>query len=295
VFNLQVLIMKTRMFQSSLLAITVITALAFTAGKVVAQDSSATTNAQPVAASQPAPKLSYGVPQILQLAQAKVSDGIIVQYIQNSGTIYTPSASEIIYLHQQGVSDNVLNAMLDQRLRLTGSTEPTPPAPADSSAAQTATTAAAQPSVTYVEAAPAYTPSSTVYVIPDTQTYDYYNWYYGQPYYYYPYASSYYDYGWSYPSVSFSLGYVGGWGGNFHDGFHGGNPGGSHPGFGGGFQGGGSHDGFGGGSRGGSGSGFQGGGSRGGSGGGFQGGGSRGGSRGGFQGGGSRGGGSRGR
>ena len=165
--------MKTHSLQSSFLAIAAITALAFLTGNVVAQDSSATTNAQPAAASQPAPKLSYGVPQILQLAQAKVSDGIIVQYVQNSGTIYTPTASEIIYLHQQGVSDIVLNAMLDQRRRLTGSTEPTMPAPAGSSAAQTAATTAAQPSVSYVETAPDYTPSSTVYVIPDTQTYDY--------------------------------------------------------------------------------------------------------------------------
>ena len=278
------------MFQNSLLAVAIVAALGFTAGTISAQDS--LNAAQPTAASQPAPKLSYGVPQILQLAQAKVSDGIIVQYIQNSGTIYTPNASEIIYLHQQGVSDIVLNAMLDQRRRLTGSTEPTMPAPAGSSAAQTATTAVTQPSVTYIETTPAYTPSSTVYVIPDTQTYNYDTYYYQEPYYYpyvnYPfggnyYVGSYYDYGWSYPSVSFSLGYVGGWGGYSHDGFHGG----SHPGFGGGFQGGGSHDGFGGGSR--SGGGFQGGGTRGGSGGGFQGGGSRGGSGGGSRGGGSRG------
>ncbi len=32
--------------------------------------------------------------------------------------------------------------------------------------------------MTYVQTAPAYVPSSTVYVIPDTQTYQYYNNYY---------------------------------------------------------------------------------------------------------------------
>ncbi len=160
--------MKTRMIQNSLLAVAIVTAITFAAGTVIAQES--TSAAQTAAASLPAPKLSYGVPQILQLAQAKVSDGVIVQYIQNSGTIYTPSASEIIYLHQQGVSDAVLNAMLGQRLRLTGTTEPNMPAPAESSAVQTATTAAAQPSVAYIETTPAYTPSSTVYVVPNTQT-----------------------------------------------------------------------------------------------------------------------------
>ena len=287
------------MIQSPLLAVAAIAAFAFASGNVLAQDSSATTNAQPVAAGQPAPKLSYGVPQILQLVQAKVSDGIIVQYIQNSGTIYTPTASEIIYLHQQGVSDIVLNAMLDQRQRLTGSTEPALPAPADSGAAQTAATTTVQPSVTYVEPAPAYTPSSTVYVIPGTQTYSYDTYYYQEPYYYpyvnYPFGGNYYvgsyDYGWSYPSVSFSLGYIGGWGGHDRDDFRGG----SRPEFGGGFQGGGSHAGVGGGFRSGGGSrsglggGFQGGGSRGGTGGGFQGGGSRGGFGGGSRGGGSRG------
>ena len=105
--------MKTGNLQSSLLAIAAVTAFAFAAGNVVAQDSTTT--------AQPAPQLSYGVPQVLQLEQAKVSDGNIVSYIQNSGTIYALKADEIVYLKQQGVSDAVLNAMLNQRSRLTGS------------------------------------------------------------------------------------------------------------------------------------------------------------------------------
>src|SRR5438067_6721187 len=68
--------------------------------------------------------LSHGVPQVLQLSQANVGDDVIVRYIQNSGTIYALSAPEIVYLKQEGVSDAVLGAMLDQRKRLTGSTEP---------------------------------------------------------------------------------------------------------------------------------------------------------------------------
>ena len=83
--------MKTRNLQNSLLAIAAVAALAFTAGNVAAQDSTAAA-AQPAAASQPAPQLSYGVPQVLQLVQAKISDGIIVSYIQNSGTIYSLKA-----------------------------------------------------------------------------------------------------------------------------------------------------------------------------------------------------------
>ena len=66
-------------------------------------------------------------------------------------------------------------------------------------------TAVAQPTVTYVQTVP----SSTVYVIPDTQTYQYYNNYY--PYYgYYPYYS-----GWYYPPVSFSFGFGGGYHGGY--------------------------------------------------------------------------------
>jgi hypothetical protein len=205
--------MKTKYFQSSLLAIAAVTALDITVGNVAAQDSTAATAAQPVTTSQPATQLSYGVPQVLQLEQAKVSDGIIVNYIQNSGTIYSLTAGEIIYLKQQGASDNVLNAMLNQRSRLTGSTEPS-----NTTAGSTDTSAqtyvAAAPAVTYVQTAP----PSTVYVIPDTQTYHYDAWYYGSnPYYSYP-AYGYYGgyYGW--PSVSLSFG----WGGGYRGGWHGG-------------------------------------------------------------------------
>ena len=201
--------MKTRNVQNSLLAIATVTTLAFTAGNVAAQDSTA----QPAVVSQPAPQLSYGVPQVLQLAQAKVSDGIIVSYIQNSGTIYSLQADEIVYLKQEGVSDPILNAMLAQRSRLTGSTEP-------ATTTASSTTASAQnyaPAVTYVQTAPAYVPSSTVYIIPDTQTYEYDAWYYGhRPY------SGYYGYYGSYPAVSFSFGFGDRWGGYYGGGYHGG-------------------------------------------------------------------------
>jgi hypothetical protein len=205
--------MKTKRFRSSLLVIAA-AALAFTAGNVVAQDSTTAAaqlaTAQLAAPSPPALQLSYGVPQVLQLVQAKVSDGIIVNYIQNSGTIYSLTAGEIIYLKQQGASDNVLNAMLDQRNRLTGSTGTSATTTASSTDASAQTSAPAAPAVTYVQTAPAYVPSSTVYVIPDTQTYQYY----GGPYYSYPYYGGYY--GW--PAVSLSFG----WGGRYGGGWHGG-------------------------------------------------------------------------
>src|ERR1700744_1811892 len=51
-----------------------------------------------------APQLSYGVAQILQLTQAKVSDDTVVAYVKNSGNSYGLDANQIIYLRQQGVS-----------------------------------------------------------------------------------------------------------------------------------------------------------------------------------------------
>lgn len=198
-----------------------LTALALLTFTAAAQDSSnaAGATAQTAATVQTAPQLSYGVPQILEMSRAKVSDGTIITYIQNGGTIYALNAEQIVYLKQQGVSDAVLNAMLNQRSRLAQSAttqSASQPNNSDNSSAQTAN-AVAQPTVTYVQTIP----STSVYVIPDTQTYDYYT------YYYHPF------YAWPYPAVTFSVGWGGGWHGGYHGGWHGG---GYH---GGGFHGGG--------------------------------------------------------
>ncbi|HEX5397801.1 MAG TPA: hypothetical protein VFY06_01995 [Verrucomicrobiae bacterium] len=220
--------MKTRNISKPLLATAVFTILMFAAGNMAAQEPTASSEpvvaiqpastSQPAAAVQPAPQLSYGVPQVLQLVEAKVSDNIIVTYIQNSGTIYSLSPGEIVYLKQQGASDAVLNAMMNQRNRVLGSTE-TAAAPANSSAsaspASTGNQAAAPaPPVAYVPAQ-----SSTVYVIPDTQTYRYNAWYYGAtPYYYYPYPY----YNWPAVSLSFGWGSYNYSGGGYHGGYYGG-------------------------------------------------------------------------
>lgn len=244
VLNLQVPIMKTSLLRKSVLAIAGITLLTFLVGRAAAQEPTTATQpaAQLVAASQPAPELSYGVPQVLQLVQAKVSDDIIVNFIQNSGTIYALQANEIVYLKQQGMSDTVLNAMLNQRSRLASSTAPAPAAAASASASYTPPAATAQPAAVYAPSAQ----SSMVYVIPDTQTYRYNAWFYGAtPYYYYPYYGGYY--GWPAVSLSFGWGnYNGGsyhyYGGGYHGGYYGGwRGGGGYPpaGSGGGYRGGG--------------------------------------------------------
>jgi hypothetical protein len=200
--------MKTPRFQKTFLAVIAAAGLAFS-----------------VAAQNSVPPLAYGVPQVLQLVQAKVSDDVIISYIHNSGDSYGLDANQIIYLRQQGASDGVLNAMLTQP-RPTSVSVSAPTAPPDNSyRAQTPATYAPAPAPTYVQSAPA-----TVYVVPDSQTY-YYNTY-SQPY-YYPYSY--------FPSISLGFAFGGGsyFRGGYYGGYHGGGFHGGGGSIGGGFHGGG--------------------------------------------------------
>jgi hypothetical protein len=224
--------MKTQKFQKPRLTIVALTLLALVAGGALAQDASTSTAAadatQPAAVSQAAPNLSYGVSDVLQLSQAKVGDSTIINYVRNSGNNYGLNAAQIIYLRQQGVSAAVINAMLDQHSQAaqTPSATTAPPAVDSNASSAPAATVVAQPTVTYVQTVP----SSSVYIIPDTQTYYYNNWLYNHsPY--YAYCPGYY---WPYSTVSVSYiggrgwvgyrgGYHGGWhSGSFHSGWHGG-------------------------------------------------------------------------
>jgi hypothetical protein len=224
--------MKNQSFKKLLLVITACAASVFFAPNLWAQDTSAGTgkpNVVPAAsASQAVPKLSYGVPQVLELARAKISDSTIISYIRNSNTVYRLDVSQIVYLKRQGVSEAVIATMINHRSRASAAaiqnTAPPTGANADSDETEAAVT---QPAPTYVQTAP----SSTAYVVPYPQSYYYYSPYY-YPYYGY--------YGWPYPAFLFSLGFGGGYWGGYHGGYHGGgyHGGGYH---GGGFHGGGGH------------------------------------------------------
>jgi hypothetical protein len=158
----------------------------------------------------PAPPLAYGVPQILKLAQAKVTDDVIIAYIHNSGNSYGLDADQIIYLRQQGISDKVMTTMLAQP-RPAFVPAPTAPAPVNSYPVQTPG-AYPQPTPAYDQTAPA----SSVYVIPNNQIY-YSTWY---PYYYYPYVT--YSYGWC-GGYHGNCYYRGGYcGAGYYHGYHGG-------------------------------------------------------------------------
>jgi hypothetical protein len=186
----------------------------------------------PVVSTTPTPaKLPYGVEDVLKLSRAQIGEEIILNYVHNSGTIYNLGPKDIVYLRDQGVSDKVINTMLDQRKRVELAAQstaaqspaaPNSPASADANA-PAAAPAYADPNATYAEA-PLTPPASSVYVIPyPAASYAYYG-----PYgYYYP---SYYG-GWYGPSVAFGF-HFGGHGG-FHGGHgsfasHGGGHGGGH-------------------------------------------------------------------
>ena len=192
--------MKTRTWQK-LVAVMAVAGLVWSASTALAQDSSAANTGQPAAVNPPVAQLSYGVSQVVQLAQAKVGDDTIIAYIKNSGNSYGLAADQIIYLRHQGISDAVITTMLNQPKPGVAVATPTTPAPqpvisstAVTGSGSTITTASGStatvaPTVTYVQTAPAPT-------------------YYYQPYYYPAYA-------W-YPPVSFSFGW--GWGGGWHGG-----------------------------------------------------------------------------
>jgi hypothetical protein len=197
----------------------------------------ATTPAPTPAATDPAPvKLPYGVEDVLKLSRAQVSEDVILNYVHNTGTIYTLSPDVIVYLRNQSVSDRVINTMLEQRQNVpaemaaqnapsSGPVAPQAPVNPDASTAAAAPAspqyapAYAQAAPVYAEAQPTYAPASTVYVIP----------YSGGGYGYantYPYYSGGY-YGYVAPSVVVGVGYGRGWGyrghyGGYHGGYHGG-------------------------------------------------------------------------
>lgn len=181
--------------------------------------------------------LPYGVDEVLKLVRAQISEPIIINYVQNSGTVYNLPPDAIVYLKNQGVPDRVITVMLDQRNRVAAQ------ANAQVAAQQAAAAAAAanQQAIPYPTSPapePTYAPApgtdtqpapSTAYVIPNSpSTYPYYSYYNGSPY-YNPYGYPYYGYpyyGYGGPVVSFGFGYYGGYRGGYHGGYYGGYHGG---------------------------------------------------------------------
>jgi len=72
--------------------------------------------------------LSPGLAEIIKLAQAHIGEDTILAYIQNPGQTYNPSAEEILYLSDLGVSDKVVAALL-KKPDATPDAAPAPAAP----------------------------------------------------------------------------------------------------------------------------------------------------------------------
>src|ERR1035441_10518505 len=220
--------MKSRIFCKPRMALAVIVLCSQTAPVLLAQNSSPA----PASAEAAAPasvsetrtvQLSSGVPDILKLGHAHLSDDAITAFISNSGRTYHLSVSEILYLREQGVSDQVLTAMLSAGQNVAATSAQAAPQPVAQPALQPAPTgptavwansspqpapAATQFAPAYVEAAaPVYAQPSPVYAYPAP----YYGYYDSWPYY------------WGYPSLSFGFGFGRGYYGGYHGGgFHGG-------------------------------------------------------------------------
>jgi len=56
--------------------------------------------------------LSPGLGDVIKLTQSNVGDDVVVGYIKNSGNTYKPTADEILYLNDLGVSQEVINALM---------------------------------------------------------------------------------------------------------------------------------------------------------------------------------------
>jgi hypothetical protein len=205
----------------------------------------------PVRTAPAQPRVPYGAQDVLKLTRAKVSEDIVVTYVENSGTVYGLRADDIVFLRDQGVSDRVIAAMINQSKHLaeTAPIQPMQPAPGYQP----------QPPQDYSYPQPGYVdntqPASSVYVIPySTPAYPYYSSYpyYDSSYYNYPY----YGFYGSFSPFCFSRGFRGGFGRGFGSpfvavraGFGGGrggfsgsfSSGGGHFGGGGHFSGGGGH------------------------------------------------------
>jgi hypothetical protein len=161
-----------------------------------------------VQVTAPIVKLPYGVEDVLKLSRANIGEEVILNYVQNSGTIYNLAPQDLVYLRDQGVSERVLNAMLNQRKVVEASAQTA--APAVPNAPMVPDASMVPPAPIYSDSAPAPAPAqsapaaSSVYVIPYPQAAAAYYGYYSYPYgYYRPY------YSYCSPSVVIGVGYGG--------------------------------------------------------------------------------------
>jgi hypothetical protein len=168
---------KTRMLPTMLVAMA-IARMSLTAAPVPLRDSSSKNVVSNATINAFGLRLADGMSQVVHLAQARINEDTIIAFVKNSGLSFGLTADQIIYLHQEGVSDAVINTMLSQPRRAAFVVPVTQRPAMDSSAAPTTVAS------TYVRTVPIATCNY-------------------QPFYYPAFA-------W-YPSASLHLGWGGGW------------------------------------------------------------------------------------
>jgi hypothetical protein len=192
------------------LALPLMVAAAMVASRASAQTATvqtpvASASASAVVAAAPN-NLSYGVSQVAKLQQAGLSKDVIVNYVRSGNFTFHLRADDIIYLHQLGVPQEAISAMMEKDSNAAAVAQSTPvsqEAPMAQTAPQPTVTQATpeQTAPPVVEQPPVvYSAPSTVYV--DPYPYAYYpRYYYGPP-----------------VSLSFGFGWGHGWGGGWHGG-----------------------------------------------------------------------------
>src|ERR1019366_7516172 len=160
--------MKSRVSCKRVVALVVMALCSQTAPVLLAQDSnSAPASAEaaaPASASETRPvQLSPGVPDILKLGRAHVGDEAILAFISNSGRTYHLSVSEILYLREQGVSDQVVTAMLNSRQNAAATIAQAAPQPAQTGPTADWVNSSPQPAPVATQFEPAYVAAAPVY------------------------------------------------------------------------------------------------------------------------------------
>ena len=111
--------------------------------------------------------------QIVTLSKGGMDDSFILTYITNSGAAYNLSSDDIVYLHKQGVSDNVIKALMQTSSSGGQNASPTAPSTAPQTAAAAAPPSSASspepPPVDDSSAASSSTAATSPAPAPETQ------------------------------------------------------------------------------------------------------------------------------
>ena len=156
-------------------------------------------------------QLAPALEEVVKLSKAGVSDAVTLAYVQSSGMSYSLDAQDVLRLQEQGVSPQVVTAMLQRGGEVRRATEAINQAQAlaNASKPQPATTTVTTPTPV-VETAPASTVSVTYFGSRPSSYYPSYANNGPGLGYYYPayYAPRYYgNYGYCGPRVGFGVGF----------------------------------------------------------------------------------------